>query len=190
MTDFDTSQTRQQLINSFAGESMARNRYTFFSKIAKNEGYEQISGIFLETADNEKEHAKLFYKFIGNTSAQVDGFYPFEYGNTMENLLSAIAGEKEESDILYYNGEQIAKEEGFFEIEKTFKDIRHVEMHHMQRYSKLLENIKNNTVFKKEKEELWICRNCGYIVKGALAPEKCPCCSHPQSYFQILCENF
>src|SRR5574344_1895568 len=190
MTDFETSQTKQLLINSFAGESMARNRYTFFSKIAINEGYEQISAVFSETADNEKEHAKLFYKLIGNTSAQVDGFYPFEYGNTKDNLISAIAGEKEEANILYYNGEQIAKEEGFFEVEETFKAIRHVEEHYMQRYSKLLENIKTNTVFKKEKDELWICRNCGYIIKGASAPELCPCCKHPQSYFQILCEKF
>src|SRR5574344_2469910 len=110
MTDFETSQTKQLLVNSFAGESQARNRYTFFAKIAKNEGYEQISALFLETADNEKEHAKLFYKFIGNTSARVDGFYPFEYGTTEENLLSAAQGEQEEAQILYYNGEKTAEE--------------------------------------------------------------------------------
>lgn len=190
MTEFEKSQTKQLLINSFAGESQARNRYTFFAKIAKNEGYEQISAIFNLTADNEKEHAKLFYKYIGNTYAQVDGFYPFEYGTTAENLASAVDGEKEEAQILYYNGEQTAKEEGFNEIADTFKHIRHVEEHHMQRYMKLLEGIRTNAVFTKDKEELWICRKCGYIVKGNSAPENCPCCNHPQAFFELLSEKY
>ncbi len=185
------SRTEQILINAFAGEAQARNRYTYFSKVAKKEGYEQISAIFLATAENELEHAKLFYKHVGNNpNAHVDGFYPFELGTTEENLQSAIAGEEEEFSVLYYNGELIAKEEGFDDISDTFRHVRVSEQHHAKRYKELLENIKENTVFKKDKKEEWICRKCGYIYIGFEAPHVCPCCEHPRAYFELLCEKY
>lgn len=185
------SRTEQILINSFAGEAQARNRYTYFSKVAKKEGYEQISAIFLETAENELEHAKMFYKHIGNNSnAHVDGFYPFELGTTKENLQSAIDGEEEEFSVLYYNGELIAKEEGFTEISDTFRHVRVSEQHHARRYKELLENLKEDTLFKKDRKEEWICRKCGYIYISDEAPHICPCCEHPRAYFQLLCEKY
>lgn len=189
-TKLHGTQTEQNLINAFAGESQARNRYTYFAKQAKKEGYEQIAEIFLMTADNEKEHAKHFYEYIGNTKGQVNAEYPFELGTTEENLESAIAGEKEEAEILYANAEKTAREEGFEKIANTFNQVIKAEKHHQERYSKLLENIKNNTVFKKGKEINWMCRKCGYICCSKTAPEKCPSCEHPQSYFQVQCEEY
>lgn len=190
MKNLKGTKTEQNLINSFAGESQARNRYTYFAKIAKDEGYEQISAIFLETAENEKEHAKLFYKHIGKTLGHVDATYPFELGTTEENLESAINGEHEEWEELYPNGEKVAREEGFDEIADTFHNVIIAEKHHETRYKKLLENIKNNTVFKKDTSVNWMCRKCGYVIKGKSAPEKCPNCHHPQGYFEVLCENY
>ena len=192
MTDKKLSgtKTEQNLINAYAGESQARNRYTYFAKQAKEEGYEQISEIFCMTADNEKEHAKLFYEYIGNTRGHVDAEYPFELGTTEENLESAAAGEKEEWSFLYADAEKTAREEGFDEIADTFHHVIEAEKHHEQRYLKLLENIKNDTVFSKDKEILWMCRECGYVYKGKSAPKKCPNCHHPQGYFQVLCENY
>ncbi len=185
------SKTEQILINSFAGEAQARNRYTYFSKIAKKEGYEQISAIFLETAENELEHAKLFYKHVGNHSnAHVDGFYPFFLGTTEQNLKSAIDGEEEEFSVLYYNGELIAKEEGFDEISDTFRHVRVSEQHHARRYKELYENLKDDSIFKKDRKEEWICRKCGYIYISDEAPHVCPCCEHPRAYFQLLCEKY
>lgn len=188
---FKGSKTEQNLINSFAGEAQARNRYTYFSKIAKNEGYEQIAAIFLETAENELEHAKLFYRHIGeNQLGHVDGFYPFELGTTEENLNSAIAGEVEEADVLYYEAEKTAKEEGFDAIADTFKHVREVEKHHAKRYKALLEQLKDGTLFDKDKETSWLCRKCGYVAYGKSAPEHCPNCHHPQGYFEVLCEKY
>lgn len=184
------SKTEQNLINAFAGESQARNRYSFFAKQAKKDGYEQIAEIFLITAENEKEHAKLFYEHIGNTIGQVNSSYPFELGTTKENLESAINGEKEEWSILYPEGEKVAREEGFDEIAETFHHVVEAEKHHEKRYSKLLENVKNNTVFSKPEETNWMCRECGYIHHGKSAPKKCPNCYHPQAYFQVLCEEY
>lgn len=185
------SKTEQILINSFAGEAQARNRYTYFSKIAKKEGYEQISAIFLETAENELEHAKLFYKHVGNhPNAHVDGFYPFFLGTTEQNLKSAIDGEEEEFSVLYYNGELIAKEEGFDEISDTFRHVRVSEQHHARRYKELYENLKDDSIFKKDRKEEWICRKCGYIYISDEAPHVCPCCEHPRAYFQLLCEKY
>ncbi len=184
------SKTEQNLINAFAGESQARNRYSFFAKQAKKDGYEQIAEIFLITAENEKEHAKLFYEHIGNTIGQVNSNYPFELGTTKENLESAINGEKEEWSILYPEGEKVAREEGFDEIAETFHHVVEAEKHHEKRYSKLLENVKNNTVFSKPEETNWMCRECGYIHHGKSAPQKCPNCHHPQAYFQVLCEEY
>ena len=184
------TKTEQNLINSFAGESQARNRYTFFAKQAKKEGFEQIAEIFLMTAENEKEHAKLFYEHIGNTAGTVTGTYPFEMGTTEENLKSAIAGENEEWSKLYLEAEEIATAEGFDEIANTFKYVRRSEEHHEKRYKKLLENIINNTVFQKDSETDWVCRKCAYIHTGTKAPEKCPNCHHPRAYFEVLCEKY
>ena len=184
------TKTEQNLINSFAGESQARNRYSFFSKIAKKEGYEQISAIFAETAEQEKEHAKLFYEFLPNEVHHVDSDYPFMLGTTIENLESAIGGEHEEWSMLYVKGEQDAHEEGFAEVASTFHHVRHAEMHHEKRYRKLLENLRNGTVFKKDYETEWVCRECGYVHRGYSAPEKCPNCHHPQGYYELLCENY
>lgn len=182
--------TEQNLVNSFAGESLARNRYDMFAKIAKKEGYEQIAAIFELTAKNEEEHAKQFYKFIPDGIKHVDQYYPFEYGNTEENLESAIAGEHEEWEILYFNGEQTAREEGFDDIAEQFKAVRDAEKHHETRYRKLLENIKAKTVFCKEVDTKWMCRKCGYVAEGKCAPQKCPNCHHPQAYFEVLCETY
>ncbi len=190
MKNLTGTKTEQNLINAFAGESQARNRYSFFAKIAQKEGYEQIAAIFLETAENEKEHAKLFYKHIGTTIGKVSASYSFELGTTQENLESAVKGEKEEWEVLYVNNEKTAREEGFDEVAETFRNVINSEQHHYNRYKKLLENIKNNTVFKKTTEVTWMCRKCGYICKQECAPQQCPNCHHPQAYFQILCENY
>lgn len=190
MKNLEGTQTEQNLINAFAGESMARNRYSFFAKQAKKDGYEQIAEIFLLTAENEKEHAKLFYEFIGYTDGHVDSVYPFVLGNTEENLESAVAGEQEEANVLYANAEKTALAEGFDEIADTFHHVIKSEQHHAKRFSELLENIRNKTVFSKDKETNWLCRECGYISTGKNAPEECPNCHHKQSYFQILCEKY
>ena len=188
---FKGSRTEQNLINAFAGESQARNRYTYFAKVAKKEGYEQIAAIFLETAENEMEHAKLFYQHIGKTPlGHVDSFYPFELGTTEENLTSAIAGEMEEYDVLYNEAEMIAKEEGFDSIADTFHHVRHAEEHHARRYKALLDVLKEGTIFDKDIETSWLCRKCGYVAVGKSAPGHCPNCHHPQAYFQVLCEKY
>ena len=185
------TQTLQCLINAFAGESQARNRYTFYSKIAKEEGYEQISAIFLKTSENEKEHAKLFYKHIPNSEHhQVNGNYPFFLGNTVENLIAASKGEKEEWEIVYKNSAQIAKEEGFEEISKLFSGILEIEKHHAHRFETLAEQINNESLFNKKERTQWICRKCGHIQISQCAPLKCPVCNHPQSYFEIFTEKF
>jgi len=184
------TRTEQCLINSFAGESQARNKYTYFASVAKKEGYEQISAIFLETADNEKEHAKLFYKHLGSGTSQVNGSYHYQLGTTLENLKHAVKGEHEEWTDLYLNAAIIADEEGFTEVAKTFRDVCVVEAHHESRYLALVKNIESNLVFKKTSEVDWLCRNCGYIQKGLKAPMACPNCFHPQAYFELLCDNF
>lgn len=189
-TKLHGTQTEQNLINAFAGESQARNRYTYFAKQAKKEGYEQIAEIFLMTADNEREHAKHFYEYIGNTRAKVNAEYPFELGTTEENLKNAITGENEEAEILYADAEKTARKEGFEKIADTFKHVIKAEKHHSERYTKLLENLKNNTIFEKNTKVNWMCRKCGYICNSDIAPTKCPSCEHPQSYFQIQCEEY
>ncbi len=189
-TKLKGTKTEQNLINAFAGESQARNRYTYFAKQAKEEGYEQIAEIFCMTANNEKEHARLFYEFLGDIRGHVNAEYPFELGTTEENLKSAAAGEKEEWSFLYTDGEKTAREEGFEDIANTFYHVIEAEKHHEQRYLKLLENIKNNTVFSKDKETYWMCRECGYVCNSKSAPQKCPNCHHEQAYFQVMCEYY
>jgi rubrerythrin len=185
------TQTEQNLLKAFAGESQARNRYTFFASEAKKAGFEQISAIFLETAENEKEHAKIFFKHLEGGMVEITATYPAGIiGKTAENLLEAADGEKLEWGTLYPEFEKIAKEEGFKEIADSFKQIGEVEEKHEKRYRKLLENVKRNSVFKKEKVVKWKCRNCGYVHEGKEAPEQCPACKHPQAYYEVLEENY
>lgn len=185
------TQTLQCLINAFAGESQARNRYTFYAKIAKEEGFEQISEIFLNTAENEKEHAKLFYKHIPNSEQhQVNGKYPFFLGKTAENLIAASKGEREEWEIIYKHGAQVAKEEGFDEISKLFSGILEIEKYHAYRFETLAALVQNTNLFNKSERTQWACRKCGHIQISQCAPTKCPVCSHPQGYFEVFTEKF
>lgn len=184
------TKTHQCLVNAFAGESQARNRYTFFSEVARNEGFEQIADLFLETANNEREHAKLFYRHIGSCRAQVNGMFPFHLGNTCENLGHAAAGEHEEWTDLYLNGAITAEQEGFLDVAKTFRNVLEVEKHHEARFIALAKNIKEETVFKKPQEVYWKCLNCGRTVQGFEAPEICPTCYYKRPFFELLCDNY
>lgn len=192
--DIKGSNTEKNLLKSFAGESQARMRYNYFSSVAKKEGYEQISAIFTETADNEKEHAKIFFKHLNESEGaptEITASYPAgKIGSTKENLLASANGEKEEWGKLYPEFEKIAKKEGFDKVAESFKEIAEVEEQHEKRYRKLLENIKNNSVFRKDQAVKWKCRNCGYVHEGKEAPKVCPACKHPQSYYEILAENY
>lgn len=191
MKSLKGTETEKNLLKAFAGEAQARNRYTFFASVAKKEGFEQISAIFLETADNEKEHAKVFFKYLEGGEVMIEAAYPAGViGKTAENLLAAADGEKMEWSVLYSEFEETARREGFEEIADSFKEIADVEEEHEKRYRKLLENMNSGKVFKKDKPVKWHCRNCGYVHEGSDAPEKCPACSHPQSYYEVLCENY
>lgn len=185
------TKTEKNLLAAFAGESQARNRYTYYASAAKKEGYEQIAAIFMETADNEKEHAKRFFKFLEGGEVEITASYPAGViGTTAENLKEATEGENMEHTKLYPEAAKIAEEEGFKEIAFLFRKVAEVEVHHEQRYLTLLKNLKEGRVFKREKKEKWICRNCGYIHEGSEAPEKCPTCEHPRAYFELLCDHF
>ena len=194
MSQLKGTETAKNLLKSFAGESQARNRYTYFASVAKKEGFEQISTIFLETAENEKEHAKVFFKFLnecGGEALEINASYPAgKIGITSENLLAAANGEKEEWSELYLEFEEVARKEGFKEIADSFKEIGEVEEQHEKRYRKLLANIQEGKVFKKNKIVKWKCRNCGYVHEGTEAPDVCPACKHPQSYYEVLEENY
>ena len=176
--DLKGSKTEQNLRAAFSGESEARNKYTYFASVAKKEGYEQIANIFLETAENEKEHAKLHFKYLNGI------------GTTEENLAAAAAGENYEWTDMYENFAKVAEEEGFTEIAATFRGIGKIEKEHEERYRKLLESVQNGEVFKKGSVMIWKCRNCGHIVVGTQAPEICPVCKHPKAYFEIKAENY
>jgi len=185
------SETEKNLLKAFAGESQARNRYTYFASVARDEGYKQIEAIFLETADNEKEHAKVFFKYLEGRDVLIEAVYPAgKIGDTEENLLAAAAGEKLEYSQLYPKFEKTARKEGFDEIADSFKEVAEVEEQHEKKYVKLLSNVRNHTVFKKEKVVKWKCRNCGYVHTGKEAPETCPACKHPQAYYELLAENY
>ena len=185
------TRTEQNLLKAFAGESQARTRYTFFASVAKKEGYEQIAGVFAETADQEKEHAKRFFKFLEGGMVEITAAYPAGViGTTAENLAAAAAGENEEHTDMYPTFAKEAREEGFDDIAKLFDLVAKIEAHHEERYKKLIDNINNSTVFKSEGKKLWICRNCGHIHYGESAPKVCPTCKHPQAYFEIMAENF
>jgi rubrerythrin len=185
------TKTEKNLLASFAGESQARNRYTFFASVAKKEGFEQISSIFLETAENEKEHAKLFFKYLEGGDAEITATYPAGMIRTSaENLAAAADGEKEEWSVLYKQFAKDADAENFPEIAETFRQISKVEAAHEKRYRKLLSNLEKGEVFTKGGKVFWKCRNCGYVYEGSEAPEKCPACAHPQAYFELWCENY
>jgi len=185
------SNTEKNLLESFAGESQARNRYTFFASVAKKEGYEQISAIFTETAGNEKEHAELFFKFLKGGMVEITASYPAGIiSTTAENLKEAADGEKMEWGTLYPNFADIAENEGFLDISNIFRMIAKVEKEHETRYRKLLVNVKQDKVFKKEEIIKWKCRNCGHVHEASEAPEKCPVCDHARSYFEVFCENY
>ena len=179
MADLKGSKTERNLMEAFAGESQARNKYTYFASKAKKEGYEQIAAIFLETADNEKEHAKMWYKLLNGG-----------VGSTAENLKAAAAGENFEWTDMYDRFAKEAREEGFEQIAKLFEGVGQIEKEHEERYKKLLENLENGLVFSKDGDKIWKCRNCGHIVVGKQAPNVCPVCEHPQSYFEIKAENY
>ncbi|RLI14094.1 MAG: rubrerythrin family protein [Candidatus Hecatellales archaeon] len=192
-------ETIKNLVKAFIGESQARNRYTFYAKAAKQEGYEQIAEIFLITAENEKEHASSLFKLINELKKQsggsldeisVEAAAPTVLGTTAENLKAAIAGENYEHTKMYPEFAEVAEKEGYPEIAKRLRAIAKAEEHHEERYRKLLKEVEAGTVFKKEKEVWWVCRECGYIHYGKEPPEKCPSCDHPRSYFQIKCEEY
>ncbi|MCJ7564431.1 MAG: rubrerythrin family protein [Candidatus Aminicenantes bacterium] len=185
------TRTEKNLLASFAGESQARNRYTYFASAARKAGYEQIAEIFLETAENEKEHAKRFFKLLEGGEVEITASYPAGViGDTAANLEAAAAGENLEWTKLYKEAEKMAEKEGFPEIAKQFKEIAEVEAHHEKRYRKLVANIINGKVFKKDIVVKWKCRNCGYLHEGKDAPDKCPACDHPQAFYEVLAENY
>ncbi|MBU3933083.1 MAG: rubrerythrin family protein [Candidatus Omnitrophica bacterium] len=185
------SRTEKNLLASFAGESQARNRYTYFAGVARKAGFEQTAAIFLETADNEKEHAKRFFKLLEGGDVEIIASYPAGViGDTAQNLQAAAAGENLEWTKLYKEAQELARQEGFEEAAAQFKEIAEVEEQHEKRYRKLLKNVKEGKVFKKDKAVKWKCRNCGYVHEGKEAPEECPACAHPQSYYELLCENY
>ena len=178
MSKYQGTQTEKNLMAAFSGESEARNKYTYFASVAKKEGYEQISALFLKTADNEKEHAKMWFK-------ELEGI-----GNTAANLVSAANGENYEWTDMYAGFAKTAEEEGFPELAAKFRLVAEVEKHHEERYRALLKNVETQEVFKKSSVKVWECRNCGHIVVGVEAPSVCPTCNHPQAYFEIHAENY
>ncbi|NLY75811.1 MAG: rubrerythrin family protein [Firmicutes bacterium] len=197
MKSLKGTKTAENLLKAFAGESQARTRYTFYASVADKEGYKQIRNIFIETADNEKEHAKRFYKlllegFAGELPAmiEINAGYPVAQGTTLDNLKAAADGENEEWSALYPSFAKTAEEEGFPEAAAAFKMIATIEKRHEARYQKLAENISAGKVFQKDRPVLWKCGNCGYIHEGAKAPEKCPACLHPQGFFEVFMENY
>ncbi len=189
------TKTAENLMKSFAGECQARTRYTYYSSTAKKQGYVQIANIFMETAEQEKEHAKRFYKFLkddlADEAVEIQAGYPVAlHDDTAKNLRAAANGENEEWSELYPTFANVAEEEGFPAIAAAFRKISEVEQRHERRYRKLLENIENGTVFKKDEVVMWKCNNCGYIYEGAEAPSTCPACIHPQGYFEVFVENY
>jgi len=185
------SKTEKNLLAAFAGESQARNRYTYFASKARKEGFEQISAILLETAENEKEHAKVFFKYLEGGEVEITAGYPAGViGDTKSNLEAAAAGEKMEWTTLYANFGKVAQEEGFPEVARSFEQIAKVEKFHESRYRKLISNVMNKEVFKKKTAVKWHCRNCGYVHEGTEPPKECPACEHPLSYYEVLAENF
>ena len=191
MKSLKGTQTEKNILTAFAGESQARNRYAYFASKAKKEGYVQISNIFQETADNEKEHAKRLFKFLEGGEAEISASFPAGViGSTAENLKASAAGENHEHTTMYPEFARIAEEEGFSEVAEAMKSIAVAEKQHERRYLGLLENIEKGQVFKKDNVAKWKCGNCGYIHEGEEAPEECPACAHPRAHFELLGENW
>jgi rubrerythrin len=185
------TKTEKNLLAAFAGESQARNRYTYFASAARKEGFEQIANIFSETAENEKEHAKVFFKHLEGGEIEITAMYPAGIiKDTKSNLEAAAAGEKLEWTALYADFAKTARAEGFEDAARSFEQIAKVEKFHESRYRKLISNIVDNEVFKKKSPVKWHCINCGYVIEGAEAPKECPACKHPQSFYEVLAENF
>jgi rubrerythrin len=185
------TKTEKNLLAAFAGESQARNRYTYFASAARKEGLEQIANIFIETAENEKEHAKVFFKYLEGGDVEITASYPAGMiKDAKSNLEAAAAGENMEWTTLYADFAKTARDEGFAEVARSFEQISKVEKFHEARYRKLINNIANGEVFKKKAPVKWHCINCGYVIEGAEAPKECPACKHPQSFYEVLAENF
>lgn len=185
------TETEKNLLRAFAGESQARMRYTYYASVAKKEGYEQISGVFLETADQEKEHAKRFFKFLEGGMLTIDGTWPAGIiGTTQQNLLESANGENEEWSELYPAWADVADKEGFPEIATVFRNVAKAEVEHEIRYRKLLERLENDGLFSREEEIRWQCRNCGFVYTGKEAPKACPACAHPQAFFEPMKTNY
>jgi len=191
MAELKGAKTEKNLLTAFAGESQARNRYTYFASQAKKEGYEQIAFIFEETANQEKEHAKRLFKFLEGGEVEISASFPAGLiGTTLENLKAAAAGERYEHSEMYPGFAKVAKEEGFDTIAAVFEAIAVAEKQHEKRYNALAANIEAGRVFKRDEQVVWRCRNCGYLHVGTEAPESCPACAHPQAYFELLGENY
>ena len=189
--EFKGSKTEKNLLAAFAGESQARNRYTYFASAAKKEGYEQIAAFFLETADNEKEHAKLFFKLLQGGEGEITASYPAGViGDTAANLKAAADGEHLEWTILYQDSADAARKEGFMDVCETFIQVAKVEKFHEARYLALLKNVNEGRAFKKDVSVKWHCRNCGYVFEGKEAPDLCPVCKHPKAHFEVWAENY
>ena len=189
--DLKGTQTEKNLLAAFAGESQARNRYTYFASQARKDGFEQIAAIFSETADQEREHAKRFFSLLKGGDVQITASYPAGLiGSTLENLNAAAAGENYEWGVLYPEFANIARQEGFEAVARLFENIATAEKQHGKRYADLAANVEAGRVFKREQEVVWRCRNCGYLHKGKEAPQACPACAHPQAFFEILGENW
>ncbi len=191
MKSIKGTETEKNLLKAFAGESQARNRYTYFAKVAKTEGYEQIAAIFLETAEQEKAHAKKYFNHLEGGDVEITATYPAgKIGTTAENLLAAATGEHEEWTELYPHFADVAEAEGFLNVAATFRKIAGVEVQHEKRYRRLLERVVAETVFSREEETTWQCRECGHIHVGKEAPKACPTCAHPQAYFEVEKQNY
>jgi len=185
------TRTEKNLLAAFAGEAQARNRYTYFASVARKEGFEQVANIFIETAENEKEHAKVFFKYLEGGDVEITASYPAgTIKDTKANLEQAASGENMEWTVLYADFAKIAKDEGFSDIARSFDQISKVEKFHEARYRKLINNIVNSEVFKKKAPAKWHCINCGYVFEGNEAPKECPACKHPQSFYEVLAENY
>jgi len=191
MTELKGTQTEKNILTAFAGESQARNRYSYFASQAKKDGYVQISDIFEETANQEKEHAKRLFKFLKGGEVEVSASFPAGViGTTLENLKASAAGENHEHTVMYPDFAKVAREEGFEDIAQVFEAIAVAEKQHEKRFNDLAANIEAGRVFKREDKEVWRCRNCGYLHEGESAPEECPACAHPQAHFELLGENW
>ncbi|WP_425805470.1 rubrerythrin [Desulfitobacterium sp. Sab5] len=194
--EFSKTQTFQNLANAFAGESQARNRYTFFANIAKGEGHAFLKEVFEATAENEREHAKVFYKLLdahsrGQTNAfHVSADYPLVYADTLANLRAAAEGEREEWEVVYAKAAEVAEQEGLRDIAQAFREIAKIEEHHMKRFNDLADQLENGTLYKKDNPTYWKCTNCGYVHEGPEAPDSCPACRHPKGYFQEIPQEY